>query len=967
MKKVIPLLLLLALIPTLLLAQNTFRVMGRVTDTKGEPLVGANVFIKALNIGAATDLDGKYSFEVSKDLAKGQQVVLSVTYVGYKSQSVNIILTGNSIEQNFQLEEDIFESETIVVTGIASRTSKSVSEIAVSRIPAAELTAVQSYQGINQLLSGKVAGVQLKPTSGNVGGGFSFFVRGGGGLNGDEQPMIFVDGIRVDNTEIVGYGRGGQGFSILANLNVQDIEKIEVLKGPAAAAMYGTNASNGVVMITTKSGKLMPGLGKAVSIDYKYNFGINTPSFKYKTEDFLSVKDNDRANKIYKDGFIRDHFISASGGTGILRYYASFQNRIEEGILDPIKGDRKTFKVNVAAYPADNLSMKFNTGFAYNFMQAPNNDNNIYGYLGNTLLALWAFTDSAAVANFQDKNNNNQFLGSYSITWSPIPNMDVNASVGMEDSDWRQDQIYPAQYKYGTINKGSKRIYNRHFRGFTYDLNARYSYDIIEGLRSTSIIGTQISDRRVQTSFMNAEQFGSQYIMNIGSGATIREYNEGAAHNRDAGIYFENDFSYKDTYFWTLAVRRDYASAVGRKAPAITYPKASFALRLDKMFELPKEIDLLKLRAAYGVSGQLPANDDGIPLLWSAVNAGHGIGAVLNAIGNESIKPEEIKEIEVGFETEFLNMFSLEFTYFKQNANNSIVDKQNAPSTGLTASAVPFNIGGMKNWGFESLLQFNPIRGRDYNLSFSFIWNYQNNEVTDLGGAQPIFDGFDVNVIKEGMRKHEFYTWKTKGAKFDANGKYIGVEATEDRVDLGNPYPDHYGSFTVNFRFLKNFNFYALAEYGLNNKVYNLTKQFAIQYSNNTTYEELKAKLGLTTKYPEIQRLEVGSAEYKAAAEKYASMNYVYDGNFIEDADFLVIRELSLSYDFTDLISEFIPGNYIRNFVVGFSAYNMFKFSKYTGADIEVNFDGSRSLSRGQDFLTLQNPKVFNFWFQIGF
>ncbi|MDH7604243.1 MAG: hypothetical protein QHH13_05015, partial [Melioribacter sp.] len=195
----------------------------------------------------------------------------------------------------------------------------------------------------------------------------------------------------------------------------------------------------------------------------------------------------------------------------------------------------------------------------------------------------------------------------------------------------------------------------------------------------------------------------------------------------------------------------------------------------------------------------------------------------------------------------------------------------------------------------------------------------------------------------------------------------IGVEATEDRVDLGNPYPDHYGSFTVNFRFLKNFNLYALAEYGLNNKVYNLTKQFAIQYSNNTTYEELKAKLGLTTKYPEIQRLEVGSAEYRAAAEQYASMNYVYDGNFIEDADFLVIRELSLSYDFTDLISEFIPGNYIRNFVVGFSAYNMFKFSKYTGADIEVNFAGSRSLSRGQDFLTLQNPKVFNFWFQIGF
>lgn len=968
MRKLLLILLIISLVPSFLLAQETFRVRGKVTDPAGEPLIGANVFIKALNIGGATDVDGKYSIEVPRNLATGQQVELTASFIGYKSLSVMIRLTGNSIEQDFTLTEDVFESETIVVTGIASKTSKSVSEIAVSRVPAAELTAVQSYQGINQLLSGKVAGVQLKPTSGNVGGGFSFFVRGGGGLNGTEQPLIYIDGIRVDDSQILGYGRGGQGYSVLANLNVQDIENIEVLKGPAAAAMYGTNASNGVVLITTKGGKFVPGVGKAISIDYRFNYGVNSQSFKYKAEDFESVADNDRANGIYRDGLIHDHYLTASGGTGMLKYFTSFQSRDEQGILDPSKGSRQTVRANISAYPSDNVSLTVKSGFTSNVLQAPNNDNNIYGYLGNTLLALWGFLDSTAVANFQDVNANNQFLGSIDFNWSPIKDMQVKAGVGLEDSDWREDQTYPATYSYGTIAKGRRNIWNRHYRGLTYDLNARYAYDIIEGLHGESVIGTQISDRKTSTNFMASETFGSAYVMNIGAGATIRGYDETFGHSRDAGLYFENSFNYLNTYFWTLGIRRDYASAVGKEAPAITYPKVSGAVRLDKLVDLPLEIELLKLRAAYGISGQLPGNVDGIPLLWTARNAGDGIGAVLASIGNPSIQPEQIKELEVGFETEFLKMFSLEFTYYSMDATNSIINKANAVSSGLTASSVPFNVGSVQSSGIETLLQFHPIRGRDMDLSFTFIWNYQTNEVKDLGGAQPIFDGFDVNVVKEGMKKHEFYTWKSVGYTTNpTTGLYSTSTVSADRVDLGNPYPDNYGSFSVNFRFLTNFNFYALAEFGMGNKIFNLTKEFAIQFGNNTRANELRAALGLTTSKPEVTRLTPGSAEYDAAAKEYASMDYRYDGNFIEDADFLIIREMSLSYDLTSLVADYLPGNYIRNLVAGISAYNFFKFSKYTGGDVEVNFAGSRSLSRGQDFLTLQNPKVFNFFVQIGF
>ncbi len=962
MKKKIPLLLLILLLPFSLMAQNTFRIMGTVTDTYGEPLIGANVYIPAMNAGAATDMAGKYVIELSKDIAKGQQVVLNVTYVGYKSKSVTLTLTGNSIQQDFELKEDVFESETIVVTGIASKTSKAVAEVSVARVPAAQLAEIQSYQGLSQLVSGKISGVQVAPSSGNVGSGFRFFVRGGGGLNGDEQPVIYIDGIRVEDAEIEGYGVGGQGSSILANLNVQDIENIEVLKGPAAAAMYGTDGSNGVVLITTKSGKLGAGL-RPYSITYKYDYGYNTQAYKYKKDRFESA---DGANGIYQDGLIRNHYVNFSGGTGALRYYASYENRLENGILPNSSMDRSSVRLNLSAYPTENLTFQLNSAFIFNDIQRPNNDNNIYGWLGNTLLRLWYFTDSTSVASIKDLNKNNQYLGSFKITWKPIENLELNAGVGIDDDDWRQDQIFPVTGNYSTINKGQKSIYNRHNRQFTYDLNARYNYNITNDLRGSSVIGAQILDRKLTTNFMQAENFGSQYIMNIGSGLTINEYNEGFSHLRQAGIYIDNNFSFQDQYFLTLAIRRDYASTIGENAPSITYPKVSLAVRMDKYDFFPEFFSLFKLRAAYGESGQLPGTNDAIPLLWQAYNGGAGIGGILNSIGNASIEPERIKEFEVGFDTEFLNMFALEFTYYNGNANNSIIYKTNPPSSGLTASTVPFNIGAMKNHGFETLLQINPIKGRDYNLDVNIIWNYQTNEVTDMGG-QEIPDGFDVNYIKEGMKKHEFYTFKTIGARFDESGKYLGPQVSDGRVDLGNPIPDHTGSISFNFRFLKNFNLYALAEWGLNNKVYNLTRQFAIQFGNDTEYNILRAKLGLSSSHSEVTPLEVGSPEYKAAAEQYAKLYIGYDGNFIEDADYFTVREVSLSYDFTELFSQYLQtSSYLQKVVVGFSVRNLLKLTKYSGADYELNFDGGRSLSRGSDFLTLQNPRTYTFWVQLG-
>jgi hypothetical protein len=212
------------------------------------------------------------------------------------------------------------------------------------------------------------------------------------------------------------------------------------------------------------------------------------------------------------------------------------------------------------------------------------------------------------------------------------------------------------------------------------------------------------------------------------------------------------------------------------------------------------------------------------------------------------------------------------------------------------------------------------------------------------------------------------------GPRYDANGVYAGSTVTSERFSFGNPVPKYNGSFTVNFRFLKNFNFYALSDWATGYQVFNSTNQFAYNFGNNPEFNTLATQLGVagragiapsTTPVAGVTPLTPGSAEYLAAAEKFAQMDYTRDAPFIEDADFIKLREVSLTYSLKDWLPKISADRYLKDVTLGFSARNVFTSTKYSGADVEVNFTGARSLSRGQDFLTLQSPKTYNFIFRF--
>ncbi|MFC1481618.1 carboxypeptidase-like regulatory domain-containing protein [Candidatus Neomarinimicrobiota bacterium] len=950
-------------------------VEGLVTNqATGDAMPGANVFIEGTDVGTMSDDNGYVTLPYVTDA----EFTVVVQYMGFKTLKRQFVPGDNLSDVKFELIEDVFEGETVVVTGLASRRSKETSEVAVSRVRAAELTEIQSYQDLSQLVGGKIAGVRVETSSGNVGSGIRFNMRSGGGLNGNEQPVIYVDGIRMNNDEYEGTGVGGQGISMLADLNPEDIASIDILKGPAAAASYGTNGSNGVVLITTKRGQTKPGTGRGATISYKYLTGTNSQAYEFDDDDYVNA---DMINGIHHDGAITQTNLSASGGTDVFKYYLGVDRRYEEGILINNHMDRRTFRANFDVIASDKLNLSANTTFTLNENRRPEGDNNSYSWIGQTYKdnPPYPSIDSLAITKINNTINTNRFMTSVSARWHPFKGLEVGGSVGVDNYDLIDTEHYPFGYYISGHDEGHRSVLDRYNSQFTYQGDAQYNYDLSNALHVTSVVGAQVFDRRVRTSSTSKERWLTSLVTDVGAGSEYTGGSENQAHWREAGIFTEHSLALDDQYFMSFMVRKDYASTVGLEAPSIIYPRASVAVRLDKYDFFPVMFNIMKLRVAYGETGVLPGRAESVRLLWEGDASAYGVGATIDQIGNDKLEPERIKEIEFGLDAEILNNYSVELTYYRQYAEESIVGVPQAPSTGRTSNDIPMNIGGVEGWGIESLIQARPISSRNFQLDLSLTNNYQTNEITDMGGLENMVLHSYGNVFREGTEKHAFWAASLLGAKFDADGAYDGAEYDSVLTLQGTPLPPYTGSFSINARVFKNFTINVLTDWATGHTVLNYTRKKASSYSVLERQRELQLQTGYgggdafyyaqdgywhgpeaVEYYNSIEPLTPGTPEYIAAANELAGYDYE-NVNYYEPADFFKLREISISYRATDLLN--MSGRSpFSDVVIGLSARNVWEASKYSGPCSEVNHNGARYSSRGIDFYTLQLPRVVNLW-----
>jgi TonB-dependent starch-binding outer membrane protein SusC len=946
-----------------LIAQEVV-ISGTVVDAQTrEPLAFANVSVQGERAGAATQRDGRFTFRYTLD----KEINLVASYMGYASQQMTLNPGARTTDLLFEMTQDIFSGETVVVTGVASERARSRSEVSVARVDAAGLTELQSYTDISSMLTGKVPGVVVKKTSGNVGGAIRFDMRANPGLGGAGQPLVIVDGVQMSTDAIEGWGTGGQYRTLLADLNPDEIASIDVLKGPAATASYGTDGSNGVVVITTKRGQ---GRGTGVGsfspfrVNYKTVYGLNTQSYKYKEGDFESWED---ANSIFRDGAVQQHALDVSGGSPTMRYFVGIDRREEEGLMQTDLFDRTSLRANIDVFPSENLSLQFSANYIQSNDRSPENDNNITGYYGNTMLrpVSWTWHSREAIDNLEQIQKRNRFMGGVIMNYSPIKNLRISGQVGIDEVDLREDKNYPFGHFYsfsGIAYGGMRMVWNRNSRRMSGNLSVSYAYSPLKGLDIISSVGNTFVEELVTGITIQKKGFETGLVKNIGAASDFEGGNDTHFHVRRASLLTTHQFSFKEQYFATVTLRNEYSSQIGMDASEIFYPNATFAVRMDQYNFFPKFFQMFKVRAGYGESGELPGRIDGMRSLYAAARSGFGTGAILAWTGNTEIEPERIKEFEIGFDAEFFGSYAVEFTYIMQSAEQAIIGRALAPSTGINVNAVPYNVGEAKGWGWEAMLRGRPVNTRNFVFDFSLTHSFMDNEVLDIGDAQPIWGTWNINVIKPGLPKYTIWVHKVHGARFNEDGTYAGVDADAgalNRTVAGYSVPKHNGAIDFNFRLFRALNLRLLADWAIGQSTINLTEQFQALFGNHSRRNELRNQLFGDNAFTP------GTPEYIEAAHAYAKTDGGYDYNVIYESDVFKLREISLSYDLSSILRRF-AGESISSLVLGVSGTNLWMTTKYPFGDPDVSVYGATGNTRAMDFLTLQHPRTYEAWLRIG-
>jgi len=1010
-------------------------IQGVVKDKSGNPLWGSNVYLLGTTLGSSTDSSGSYRIEnIPID-----KYTIVCDYIGYRSSKRSIYISGSDLEGiidsqdalylekmgleaeetdldadilkgnrligvDFTLLEDVFDSEEVVVTGIASERSVEVSEVSVTRLKVRKLNESSSYTDFGSLMMAKVSGLDIRKSSGTVGGGFRFDMRAGGGLNGNEQPVIYIDGMRIMNDEIGGGGSnalttGGQGISTLLDFSPDDIENIEILKGPAAATSYGTNGSNGIVFIETKKGIASEG---GPVFNFKSSTGTNSPRFEMDN----GFQNRDIFHSYLSDGAIRDNYFSMSGGDYKFRHFLSFSKRHEEGMIiwkDRNFYDRNTFRGNFDFIPQDNLTISLNSSYSTLDAIMPPSDNHIYGVMYNTLVAFnpWQESDSASISQLGVDFEIKRLIASASIKYYPfnkiykygLNTFQLNAKIGIDDAERHQSHLFPAGFNYALFNGGTKAMERSNERNTLVNIGASQNYKtgIMKG---TTSLSAQFFDQYWDGMEIARDAFGQNAVTDIGSGSNITLAGEWLGNTRDAGAIITQELSFLNQYYVTLSYRKDYSSALGSSSKSIGYPGFRFSTRLDKFDFIPSQFQMLKFRTAYGESGVLPNYTDGQSILYSGSVGGNGSGALISKVGNPEIEPERIKEREFGIDLTWNDLFYLEVTSYKQWAENSVIYRPLAPSMGYGDIARPENIGSMEMDGFEALLTVSAVRNENLNLDLTANYSWNENKVIEMG--DPVFDNYGLVTTREGYPKYSLWGQEVISARIDTfDLSLLGLEGSLPFFDpinglnlkeqgfIDRLVPQHTFNFSLNADYnIFDFSMILERKTGFSTAVGGMWWATLPNNNGHTGWIKSIQKLGLDSFFaamniipgdmtrsvnPLVTEEEIvgtynedifsasggtvflpvpldgKESEWEQVANDYAHAHPAYSSNYGEDGSFTRLREINFGVNLDKYLPKIGMGNVLSGLRVFASAQNvkLWRPKGTVGVDSELNMSGA--------------------------
>ncbi|MGH7589508.1 MAG: SusC/RagA family TonB-linked outer membrane protein [Gemmatimonadota bacterium] len=969
-----PHLALFLLLATALISPELGRAQGRIlTGTvidgaTGERIPFAEVGIPGTATGTVTDQNGTFRLD---GVPADQTFALRVQSVGYRTLDFTVPPAEDNVE--ITLVYDYLQVDEIVVTGRATTVGRRNAAVSIATVSAQEIERVPAAS-VEKQLQGKVPGADIQKNSGAPGGGISVDLRGVSSIIGASEPLYVVDGVIVSNVAIpnnqvvVSAANVGSNTSVfqtdevnrIADLNPNDIERIEILKGAAASSIYGSKASNGVILITTKTGH--PGPAR---VNLTQRFGVFDLSNKldyrsFEGEDVETVVGvfGEAAREPFLQGQFFDHeeelagrhdlsaetIVSLSGGDENTSYYASGLVKNDEGVVINTGYEKQSLRVNLRQTLADRWDIGVNTNLVHTEAQRGlfNNDNfNITPFFALPFIPRFFDLNQRADGSFplfpgQNSNPLQTFalMQNEEEVWRFLGSADLTVDVWRGDRstlqlvsngglDWfrqRNDLFFPPALFFEALDglPGTSLLTDGDNLNLNGSVNLVHEF-APDGYRARTSGGMQYEERDLEIGRVVARNLNAGQP-NVGSGINI-QVGERRERVEDFGFYVQEEVLLMDERLnLTGAVRGEQSSSNGDTEEIFWYPKANASLRFP---EVATSVDELKLRVAYGESGNQPLFGQKFISLDATKNIGGNPGLTfIPVIGDPNIKPERTKEIEGGVDaTLFGGRARIDVTAYQQTITDLLLERTLAPSSGGDTQF--FNGGELRVRGFEAAVTMTPVQTEDFLWLSRTTFYMDRGEITELPVPAFSFGGFGTSLGTFGIAEGESPT------------RLIGNVGGQI-VEVGDINPDFKMGFT-NEIIWKGVNVYSLWDLQQGGDIINLTTFIS--------------DLGQTTEdfVPDGQ-------------QRLARFGSPDAGTYIEDASFLKLRELTVAYELpVAWVETWWP--WARSVRLSVSGRDLLTFSDYSGLDPEVSNFGNQQIGRNVD--TSPYPPSRSFWFSV--
>ena len=935
-----------------------FTITGHVSDSESnEPLIGVNIRQNNGNAYAITDYDGNYSITI-----EGEEAVLEFSYIGMKNLLVPVKKGQNEV-LNVKMENEASDIDEVVVVAYGTRKKGTVTgSVSVVKGEVFENAPVASF---DQALQGKATGLTVLQNSGEPNAPASFQIRGINSINADTEPLFILDGSPISASDF-------------ASINPNDIENLSVLKDASSTSIYGARAANGVVVITTKRGRVgdkakvtfraqygfsnlaygkWNQMNTSERLDFEEEIGMRIPG-KYDREALEKININWRDIVFDNNAPTESYEISVSGGEKSVNYYFSTGYFSQKGTAVGSDFNRYTLRANIEANATDWLKIGTNTALTYSqseeteygdysllapisaskFMMPYWNPYNEDGSLTSTNDGTWIGSYGNPM-EYLDANPLNRkklhILSSTFFELNPIKDLKLRTMIGIDASDTRSNTIslpsYPSNYGSGSVGKGYTQLFN-----LTWTNTANYSFSVDNTHNLNILLGHEVTKNGSDAFSLSTRGQSNDKLLTLSTGTTATGWSDNYSASTYVSLFARAEYNLKRNYFLDLSIRRDASSKFGKSNRWANFWSVGFLwdAKLEKFLNDIDWVNIAQVSTSYGTSGNssIP-NYDHMPLYAAGPEYSGMTGIAPYTRGNEMLTWEKLNTYNLALKLGFFNRVELNAELYHKKTTDMLME---VPITLGNGTAMEWdNIGAMVNRGVETNLNVHVLQHKDFNWYINAVASYNHNEITELYNGLDEYEIPGANILlKVGHSYGEHYLVRYAGVNpangdalwYTKDGELTNEYNEEDKILLGKssvaPWQGGFGttiswkglSMNAQFSWVKN-------RWMVNNDRYFDESNGMYSSAFNQSKELLKRwkKPGDITTVP----------RYGVTPQ--------LDAHLLEDASFLRLKNLTISYNIPrDILKKTNAISTARIFAQG---QNLLTFTKFTGMDPESSMN----------------------------